>query len=365
LMCCVGSWPVHLVCFARSEREVEQAEALRSRCASVYVELLNKPVALSRAALRFGAGSSLTLAFYFSARMKQHVRDLIAREKMFGSLVYSSAMAQYAPEDLPMVVDLVDVDSEKWLQFGETRRLGSLYRWEGRRLRREEIRQQQRATRTLVTTEQEARLLGSFTGNGAAEWMENGVDEAFFDPAVVSAAPMPAGQRPLVFVGAMDYYPNADAVRWFAENVFPEWRRRTPPASFWIVGRNPGAEVRQLAKTEGIHVTGQVADVRPYLVAAEVVIAPLRIARGIQNKVLEALAMGKLVLVSPEVAQCFGGDLPIGLTVCKTPQDYLDAASTGGRAVASDTGIREAACRRFSWEANLRTLHAAVESMKP
>jgi sugar transferase (PEP-CTERM/EpsH1 system associated) len=364
-MCCTRSWPVHLVCFAKTEREVEQAQALRSRCASVYVELLRKPIALSRAAIQFGLGSSLMLSFYFSSRMKKYVAELMSREKLFGSLVYSSAMAQYAPDAVPMVMDMVDVDSEKWLQFAETRHLGPIYKMEGGRLRNEEVRQQRRATRTLVTTESEARLLSSFAGKDAADWMENGVDTAFFDPANVTPAPLAAGPRPLVFVGAMDYFPNADAVCWFAENVFPEWKRHTAQASFWIVGRNPTAQVRQLAKTEGIHVTAEVADVRPYLAAAEVVVAPLRIARGIQNKVLEALAMGKEVLVSPEVAQCFGADLPAGLTVCRTPGDYLAAISKRTRTGAADTNIRDGIRERFSWEANLKTLHSAIASMKP
>jgi len=304
------------------------------------------------------------MSFYFSPRMKEHIRGLMLREKIFGTLAYSSAMGQYAPDDLPMVLDLVDVDSEKWMQFAETRRLRPLYRMEGRRLRVEEIRQQKRASRTLVTTESEARLLSTFVGEHAAEWMENGVDSVFFDPARVTAAPVSGSQPPVVFVGAMDYFPNADAVCWFAENVFAEWKRRSPEAAFWIVGRNPTAQVRQLAKTEGIQVTAEVPDVRPFLAAARIVVAPLRIARGIQNKVLEALAMGKEVLVSPEVAGCFGRDLPVGLTICKTPADYIEAMSSRTGAASDEMKIRAAVCQRFSWEANLQTLLAAIEQLR-
>jgi sugar transferase (PEP-CTERM/EpsH1 system associated) len=262
-------------------------------------------------------------------------------------------------------LDLVDVDSEKWLQFGETRRLGPLYRAEGTRLRREEVSQQRRAVRTFVTTESEARLFGSFAGEHTADWMENGVDSAFFNPAKVQPASLSTDEKPVIFVGAMDYFPNADAVCWFAENVFPEWRKTVSDASFWIVGRNPTAQVRQLSRVEGIHVTGEVADVRPYFAAARIVVAPLRIARGIQNKVLEALAMGKEALVSPEVAECFGRDLPSGVTICKTPADYLNAMASRNTSASDAKVIRDSACQRFSWEANLQTLLQTIKQRAP
>jgi len=362
---CAKSWPVHLVCFARTEKEVDEALALREICASVYVERLRKPLALSRAALRFGTGSSLTLSFYLSNLMKNHVRSVTEQVPLFAALAYSSAMAQYAPKQIPLVLDMVDVDSEKWLQFSATRHPAYFFRTEGRRLRCEETRQVQGALRTFVTTARESQVLARFAPQTQTECMGNGVDSHFFDPQ--SVTPIPAAKRPVVFVGAMDYYPNADAVCWFADKVFPEWRRRQPGASFWIVGRNPTARVKELARTAGIRVTGEVDDVRPYLAAAEAVVAPLQIARGIQNKVLEALAMGKRVFASPDVAACFDGVLPQGVSVCETPEDYLTAfaAFESGELCneAWNAGIRAAAARDFSWEANLRRLQNVLEPL--
>ena len=219
-----------------------------------------------------------------------------------------------------------------------------------------------RASKTLVTTDREANVLRPPEGGATAETMCNGVDAEFFDPEIITA---PAGSGcPVVFVGAMNYYPNVDAVCWFAANVFPEWKRRDPTASLCVVGRNPPARIRRLGRTDGIRVVGEVDDVRPFLASARAVVAPLRIARGIQNKVLEALAMGKSVLGSPQVADCFGAEPPEGFSRCGSAEEYLEAlAKLRAAAPAWDPGIRAAALRRFSWEANLQTLHAAIEPL--
>jgi len=189
------------------------------------------------------------------------------------------------------------------------------------------------------------------------------VDFNYFDPSVRRELPnLP--KRFVVFVGAMDYYPNADAACWFASQVFPQIRKHRNDMEFLIVGRNPTPAVRRLDGLPGITVTGAVADVRPYLSAAEAAIAPLRIARGIQNKVLEALAMGKRALASTAVCETFGGELPPGVIPCRTAQDYLEFFKVG-----SDTSyplsdaIRGAARRRFSWSANLGMLTDELQTI--
>ena len=193
--------------------------------------------------------------------------------------------------------------------------------------------------------------------------MENGVDFDYFDP-LLPHDPPDLHRRFVVFVGAMDYYPNADAACWWASHVFPQVRRRQPDMEFFVVGRNPTRAVRRLAGQPGITVTGAVADVRPYLSAAEAVVAPLRIARGIQNKVLEALAMGKRTLASAAVCDTFGQELPLGIVPCRSPQDYLRFFQQGRTAsTGSSAAIRGAARRRFSWNTNLQTLTAELESI--
>jgi polysaccharide biosynthesis protein PslH len=349
-------YSVHLVCFAKSPIEEEDAAKLKSICASVYVERLVPARSLALAAAEFAAGRCLMTSYYGSRRMRQHV-ETIASRGLDACVAYSSAMAQYAPANVPLILDMVDVDSEKWFQYGRMRRPGMLYRIEGGRLRRLETAYGQRSAATFLSTWNEAGLFRSFSPNCEIDCMENGVDFDFFNASEVSAPASLNGRPYVAFVGAMDYYPNADAVCWFAANVFPELRRRRRHLEFLIVGRDPGKAVRRLAEQPGITVTGSVPDVRPYLVGAISVVAPLRVARGIQNKVLEALAMGKGVFASEAVCRTFGQSLPAGLVRCDSEADYLRILNKGeGIAYPPPEIIREEARKRFSWSNNLKGL---------
>jgi sugar transferase (PEP-CTERM/EpsH1 system associated) len=350
---------VHLACFARSAAEVKHAEALRDRCASVFVEPLRPGPSFYRAGISFMAGRSLSAAFYRSKRMRRHIASLAGR--VSATVAYSSVVAPYAPAHVPMLLDMVDVDSEKWLQYGGVRTPGALYAAEGRRLRRLEIDMSRRASRTILSTWNEARLLGEFAPDAAIRCMENGVDFEYFDPSRTAVRAELCGRRFAAFVGAMDYFPNADAACWFASRILPAIRHQVPDFEFLVVGRNPGTAVRRLGQQPGITVTGAVADVRPYVAAAEAVVAPLRIARGIQNKVLEALAMGKQVHVSPAVCATFGAELPAGVIRCDAEQDYA-VSILGGASLPSAT-IRADARRRFSWDANLEQLMKDLEAV--
>jgi polysaccharide biosynthesis protein PslH len=351
LNCLTEKYAVHLACFARTRQEVAQAHALTDRCASVHVELLPFARTLCKAAPRFAIGRSLTASFFGSAGVRRFAQRLAPRVQAV--VAYSTVMGQYAPAGVPLIYDMVDVDSEKWLTYGRTRFPGFLFAAEGRRLRGLEQSLAARAQCTLLATEPERDLLVSFAPAQAVTAVENGVDSGYFDPAQRFARPFPAPA--VVFCGAMDYYPNAEAVRWFAAEVFPLIRRRRPELEFWIVGRNPSRDVQRLAAVNGVRVSGAVPDVRPWLAAAEYVVAPLRLARGIQNKVLEALAMGKVVLASDSVCRTFGEKLPAGVVRCEVPTDYANPP------VLSASEIRAGAVARFDWRRNLRALEAAVE----
>jgi glycosyltransferase involved in cell wall biosynthesis len=222
---------------------------------------------------------------------------------------------------------------------------------EGRRLRSHEVEYTRRAKMTTVVTESEAMLLRSIVPDALVRCSENGVDCDTFDPKQTPRLPELDGRRFLVFLGAMGYHPNIDAVCWFSREVFPELRRQDPALEFLIVGRDPARPVRRLAEQAGVSVVGTVPDVRPYLAGSLAVVAPLRIARGVQNKVLEALAMGKRVMASAAVCETFGGDLPEGLVRCETTADYA------GYARASTNGcIRRRASVQFRWERSLETI---------
>lgn len=356
----LGHYRVHLVCFTRNPEDVAHAHALKERCESVYVELL-PATALLNAGVRFALGRSLTTAFYRSRRMEQRLSKF-RTSAIAATVVFSSVMANYAPAGIPMLIDMVDVDSEKWMQYGEMRSLGFLYRLECLRLRAVEREAALRANCTFLTTAQEQVLLETIAPGARVRAIENGVDFEFFDPRRVAAD---GQQRPSVaFVGVMDYYPNADACCWFADHVIPALRARVPEYEFVIVGRNPSAAVERLGKREGIRVLGGVPDVRPYIAGARAVVAPLRIARGVQNKVLEALAMGKPVLASDPVCRTFGEQLPVGVTRCWTARDYVEGIEklAGEPSVDWQAAIRESAQNRFQWESNMRPFLTEMEA---
>jgi sugar transferase (PEP-CTERM/EpsH1 system associated) len=328
----------------------------------VYVELLPGKAALLKAGLGFVKGGSLTTTYYSSRRLEEHLKRF-ENAGIAAAVVFSSAMASYAPEGIPLLVDMVDVDSEKWSQYGELRWPGFLYRREAARLREVERRFAMRASCTFLTTEQERRILEKIAPGSRVRAIENGVDFDFFNPERCGAAE-PAGAAYVAFVGVMDYFPNADACCWFAGQVMPELVRRVPGVEFWIVGRNPSRAVARLCERQGIRVVGGVPDVRPYVAGARAVVAPLRIARGVQNKVLEALAMGKPVLASDAVCRSFGG-VPEGVIRCQTAEDYLKAVEKLAPEPAPQwhESIRNSARERFQWENNMQAFLSELESV--
>jgi sugar transferase (PEP-CTERM/EpsH1 system associated) len=347
---------VHVACFARSRREFDELTFLRSRYSSLYVELLRPQFALAAAGMQFIAGRSLTLSFYRSHSLSAWVQRTARRCSC--AVVYSSAMAQYVPAPLPLILDMVDVDSEKWRDYSQRRFPALPYRIECERLRRAEAAAARRAVSTFLTTSREGAVLASIASGCDIGVNENGVDFEFFDPAANHHCPELAGRRFVALIGAMDYYPNVEAARWFCAEVLPELRRRERTMEFIIVGRNPNWQIRRLAAQEGVAVTGAVADVRPYLQNAVAVVAPLPVARGIQNKVLEALAMGREVLASPAVCDTFGRVLPAGVVRCDGPVDFVRHILSSSPGV--NAAIRRGARERFSWENNLTMVEEAV-----
>jgi sugar transferase (PEP-CTERM/EpsH1 system associated) len=344
-----GRFRIHLACFGRDRDDVEAARELSMFCESVHVELNSRTPALLKAGIRFLGGASLNTSFYRSGQLLRHVQQVHATRPIRAALVYSAVMFPYVPAGVPIILDIIDVDSEKWFSYATERRPGFLYAMEARRLRKLEVRFAEKAALSLFTTRSEEELFRSFSPTSPrTAVLENGVDFEYFDPDKVTAAAA-SGKRNLVFTGTMDYQPNIEAACGFVSGILPELRRADPALEFTVVGRNPPPEVLRLAETPGVHVTGAVPDVRPYLKAAHAVVAPLRIARGIQNKVLEGLAMGKRVFVSPAVALTFDSGLPPGVIACGCPRDYLQALEPG---TLSGEEIREATRKRFTWDGN-------------
>jgi sugar transferase (PEP-CTERM/EpsH1 system associated) len=243
-----------------------------------------------------------------------------------------------------------------------------LYRYEARQLLAYERRVAREYDASLFVSAPEAELFRQLAPESTAKigHFSNGVDTDYFSPDQPHADPYAPGERALVFTGAMDYWPNVDAVQWFAADVFPALRERFADLKFYIVGSRPAPAVQELAKLPGVVVTGTVPDVRPYIAHAAVAVAPLRIARGIQNKVLEAMAMATPVVVSPQALEGIDAVPGSELVLAEDAAGFVDAVTTllagqDSAATAIGAAARAKVQRRYSWSSNLACIGENLE----
>ncbi|HEY4080394.1 MAG TPA: TIGR03087 family PEP-CTERM/XrtA system glycosyltransferase [Burkholderiaceae bacterium] len=371
---------VYLATFVDDEDDWQHVEHLKTLCAEVHAVGLH-PRRAKLASLRgLLSGEALSLPYYRSRSMQSWVRGVHQRVPLDASVVFSSTMAQYALplQRVPMLVDFVDVDSAKWTDYAKAHAwpMSWLYEREGRKLLAFEQAAAERARCSFFVTENEVALFRRLSPQLSApvEALCNGVNSEFFAPDAARASPFPPGQTPLVFTGAMDYWPNVDAVTWFAAGVLPLLRAEFPDLHFHIVGRSPTPAVQRLAG-EGISVTGTVPDVRPYLQHAAAVVAPLRLARGIQNKILEAMAMARPVVAARSCVQGLSDDTQESSRAVLPADDVADYVQLiagllrdSERAACIGSAGRARVLESFSWDAHLagidRHLDALTEETK-
>ena len=288
---------VTLATLAHSDGDVAAASELGRWCEKVLTGLAGGRLGLVRGAFSAAAGRSATEGFFRNKRLLRALAEECGRKPFDLVFGYSSSTLPYvlAVPAKARVMDLVDVDSAKWASYAQAARGPKrwLYAREARGVRALERMAVERCDAVLLVSAAETQALGE-AGRRVTP-VGNGVDTEYF-----ASQPAPADGPPgLVFTGTMDYRPNIEGVSWFVREVWPGLRAEVPDATFTIVGRDPAAEVRRLTEVPGVTVTGTVPDVRPYLAAAAVAVCPLHIARGIQNKILEAMAMDRAVVASP------------------------------------------------------------------
>ena len=359
--------PVHVAALADHEADAAAARAkMAPLCKSLTIEVrkVSRPVALAQAVLR---GEPVSNHLFRNAALARHAENLVGRGGITHIVAFSGQMAQYIPTgfDGPVLMDFVDVDSAKFATYAEQDKrqpLNWVHAREARVLGAYEAEVARRVDTSLFVSEAEAALFRKQSGLGVGKVraVENGIDTDRFDPAIELDA-VGADEGPLaVFTGQMDYRPNIDAVRWFATDILPLIRGRHQHARFAIVGRAPTDEVRALAALPGVTVTGEVPDVRPWLAAADAVVAPLLLARGVQNKLLEAMAMARPVVASAAAAtgidavpgeHLLVADNAAGIAeaVCALFDDCAAAAKMGQAA-------RARMIARYGWDARLAPL---------
>jgi len=358
---------VHLGAFVDDPEDWRHCDKLRSVCASTYFAGLNPRLGRLRALTGLFTGNPLTLPYYrhpgLQAWVDAHLRGGV--ERVF---VYSSAMAQFVmrADQTRRVMDFVDIDSDKWRQYAATQSWPRswLYRREGERLLAWERKVAAAFPASLFVSATEAADFRALAPESAARigHFHNGVDADYFSPERDYPNPYPAAGEAIVFTGAMDYWPNVDAVIWFAQAVLPDLRRQRPNLLFAIVGSRPTPRVRELAALPGVLVTGRVDDVRPWLAHARLVVAPLRIARGIQNKVLEGMAMARTLVATPQALEGIGARVGEEVRCAETAADLL--RETLAALAGPDLGpaARARVLHDFAWDTALARVDRLLET---
>ena len=356
---------IHLLTLA--DGDLPDISPLEALCERVEVFPLNRSAAYARAALGALRPRPLSLSFFESKELSARLRELVRCERFDVAVVFCSAMAPYAElfPDVPAVLDMVDVDSAKWAQYARFAPLPlrPVYALEARRLRRYEVSLAGRFQRVLLATGNETWLYKSHAPQARTATVLSGVDVDYFQPLDLPKSAAPT----LVFTGQMDYFANVDGIVHFARDVFPRLRRRFHDLELLVVGRSPVAAVRDLGELPGVMVTGAVGDVRPFLSRAWIFVTPLRIAQGVQNKVLEAMASNVPVVCSERVlAGIADGGFRSGrdLLAAGTDDEMEHAVAT----LVGDAEARErlADCARqrllatYRWGASLDRLEELV-----
>jgi polysaccharide biosynthesis protein PslH len=341
--------PVHVAALIDEEVDRQHIPMIESVAAGVLVERRN-PSRANAVVRALASGKPASVAAFDHALLRATLQAFVARDAIDTIYAFSGQMAQYVPAGFRgrFVMDFVDMDSAKFASLG-----GFANAQEAKRLKAFEIATARRADVSLFVSDAEASLFTRETGC-AASVLENGIDLAHF--ALDAVAPGVAPHPLIVFTGQMDYAPNVEAVTVFARDVLPH----IPGATFAIVGRAPVAAVRALTGDRVI-VTGEVSDTRPWLAAADVVVAPLKIARGIQNKVLEAMAMGKAVVASSQAAQGIDAVAGRDLIVADDPADAIIALLRDPeRARRIGLSARARMVARYGWDAQMAPLAGFV-----
>ena len=313
----------------------------------------------------------VSTAHYRSKELQQWVFSTVEKHNIDYLFVYSSGMAQFLDHSLyknkRRVLDMADVDSDKWRQYCENKPFYSkaIYAREYKLLKALEQRVLDEFDAVTLITNEERDLFRSLSPDVFGEkiiTLSNGVDTDYFNPsAKFDHTDSPAGDGPSIcFTGAMDYWANEDAVVWFCEKVWPRVKAKIPDLTFYIVGGKPSEKVKRLSLNSGVVVTGRVVDVRPFVMHSELAIATLRIARGVQNKVLEAMSMAKPVVMTSMAQEGIG--LPLSQQPLVIDDDekmascILDLLSDKEQMQAIGNQNRDWIIKRYSWNGALSPL---------
>jgi sugar transferase (PEP-CTERM/EpsH1 system associated) len=354
---------VHVFCLADGERDLDNISGLLNYAATVSAVPVSKWRSIIRALRALASGEAMSVAALKEKALYDTIRCKHQELQPDLLIVYSGNVAQYAMafSQTPRVMQFADLDSLKWEQYATSR--GPVLRWlyqaEQRRLLAYERLVAATFDHSLVCTAIERRDFEELIPGVPVTVVGNGVDLDYFRPTSRMAKP-----GSMVFTGIMSYWPNIDAVRWFCDAILPLIREHVPHAVLTICGRSPSAAVRRLARRPGVLVTGGVSDTRPFLAGAEVFVAPMRLGRGIQNKLLEAMAMGLPVVTSTAAWRATVVPDGDGIVACDDPTEFATAIVNLLRdpdyRIEMGQKARHAVETHYGWDAQLTKLDNVI-----
>lgn len=349
---------------ARSPAEAEEGRGIAPHCQAFEMGLVREPLQWARMIVRLPLTTPSSMGYFYSAELAAHVRRLLASQRWDLIFVHCSSVAQYVEDvrHIPKILDFGDMDSQKWLEYANYKPfpLSLGYTLEGTKMLWAEKRLARKFDLCTATTRAEWETLEGYGTGAATGWFPNGVDAGFFSPGDGGH-----DADTVSFIGRMDYYPNQECMQRFCAQTWPLLRARRPAMKLLIVGADPSPAIRDLGRLPGVTVTGSVPDVRPYIRGSALMVAPLAIARGTQNKILEAMAMGVPVVTSRAAAGGVDASAPEHFLVADTPAEIADAILRIVENPAERARLAEAGRARMlshhAWPRSMERLDELIE----
>jgi sugar transferase (PEP-CTERM/EpsH1 system associated) len=352
---------------ARSREEAEEAKGIAPYCARYEIGRVSNPLQAARMLARLPTTEPSSMGFFYSPDLARSIGRLLATERFGLVFVHCSSVAQYVRHvrNVPKILDFGDMDSQKWLEYANYKPfpLSLGYVLEGTKMLWAEKRLARKFDLCTATTRAEWETLQSYATGGLTDWFPNGVDAQFFSPVAGAY-----DADTISFIGRMDYYPNQECMARFCRDVWPLLKSRRPAMKMSIVGADPTPTMRALGELPGITVTGSVPDVRPHVRASALMVAPLGIARGTQNKILEAMAMGVPVVTSRLAAGGVDAEPNSHFLVADSPEEVAQAVF---RIIENRTerdrlavAGRDRMLSHHAWPRSMQRLDAIIENCR-
>jgi sugar transferase (PEP-CTERM/EpsH1 system associated) len=377
---------IDLICLADNSEDLLFEKELQKYCNKVFVQPLQTHLAKMKGIISLLLGKSVSVGYFYNKRVQDIFNQWIVGNEYDVIICFSSVMAEYifkseafqisSPQaSRPLLVlDFCDLDSDKWLQYSTQSKFpfNLIYQVESKRLLEYEKTINQEFDYSIFVSEPEADLFRRIYPQAQnVEVISNGVDYEYFSPETFSLEPSALSLQPpvLLFTGAMDYHANIDGVTWFHDKVLPMIKKEYPQVQFFIVGSNPASTVRNLATNNGVKVTGFVDDIRPFYNSADISVVPLRLARGIQNKVLETMAMEKPVVATSKAVEGIKAVAENQLLVADSPTEFATKICSllkdKSQRKLLGKNARKFVEKNYNWEKNLQKLDKILQANKP